>query len=102
MNITLVSIKVILIVYGNRKGIAIYYSNMYELVQDICKQNYQISKIKLDNYDVICVYRSTDSVISNQINFLQDLNNFINLNKKTFILGDFDFDAMAPVVRDRC
>ena len=66
----------------------------FEHVFDICKEGYQISKISSEKYDIICVYRSTDQGKENQINLLFDLNTLIKVNRKTFILGDFNFDAL--------
>ena len=44
----------------------------------------------------MCAYRSSDSGKTIQINFLRDLNSLIKVNRKTFILGDFNFNALAP------
>ena len=65
-------------------------------ILDICNMNHQISKIKSIQFDIICVYRSSDSGKINQINFLKDLNSLIHVNRKTFVLGDFNFNALSP------
>ena len=59
--------------FGDRKGIALYYKENYEHVSDICKENYQISKLHSEKYDIICVYHSSDSVKAKQIDFLSNL-----------------------------
>ena len=40
--------------------IALYYLENSEHVLDICNKNYQISKIKSIQFDIICVYHSTN------------------------------------------
>ena len=82
--------------YGDGKGIALYFLEDFEHVLDICTMNHQISKIKSIQFDIICVYRSSDSRKINQINFLKDLNSLIHVNRKTFVLGDFNFNALSP------
>jgi exonuclease III len=55
--------------FGDGKGVALYFKDNYEHVSDISKENYQISKIQSDKYDIICVYRSSNSVKTIQIDF---------------------------------
>ena len=81
--------------YGDGRGIALYFKNNFDHNEHITKQNYQISKVKSPEYDIICVYRSSDSVKSSQINFLIDLRGMISEHKKTFILGDFNCNAFC-------
>ena len=81
--------------YGDGRGIALYFKNNFDHDEHISKQNYQISKVKSPEYDIICVYRSSDSVKSSQINFLIDLRGMISEQKKTLILGDFNCNAFC-------
>ena len=81
---------------GEGKGIAMYFVEQYEHVSDISVEKYQISKIRSKKYDIICVYRSTDICKTNQIKFLNDLHSLLNIKRQTFILGDFNFDALLP------
>ena len=78
------------------KGIALYHKEGITHVSDLKKENYQITKLQSEKYDIVCVYRSSDSVKSNQIKFLSDLRNFILESNQTLIFGDFNFDAVCP------
>ena len=80
---------------GEGKGIAFYFTGNYKHVSDISVEKYQISKIRSKKYDIICVYRSSDTCKSNQISFLNDLHRLLDIKRKTFILGDFNFDALS-------
>ena len=82
--------------YGEGKGIALYHKEDFKHISDIKKENYQLSKLQSEKYDIICVYRSSDSVKSNKIKFLADLRDFIYTTNKTIILGDFNFNALCP------
>lgn len=82
--------------FGDGKGVALYYKDHFQNVSDVCKENYQISKLQSEKYDIICVYRSSDSVKTNQIDFLNDLRSLICQGRKTFISGDFNFNALCP------
>ena len=82
--------------YGDGKGIALFFKDNFKHIDDISKQDYQISKLQSLEYEIICVYRSSDSVKSSQINFLMDLRKMISENKRTIILGDFNFNALCP------
>ena len=82
--------------FGDGKGIAIYFMKNFDQVCDISLEKYQISKIQSKKYDIICVYRSTDTCKTNQIKFLNDLHSLLNIKRQTFILGDFNFDALLP------
>ena len=79
--------------YGDGKGIALYHKEDFEQMGDVKKENYQISKLYAENFDIISVYRSSDSSKSKMINFLTDLRTLLCINKKTLILGDFNFNA---------
>ena len=39
--------------FGDGKGVALYYKTNFEHCSDICKENYQISKLQSDKYDII-------------------------------------------------
>ena len=43
--------------YGERKDIAIYYSDYFIHESDVSKEDYQISNIKSEKYDILCVYQ---------------------------------------------
>ena len=55
---------------------------------------FQMSKLESKHYDVISVYRSSDSSEINQIVFCQRLIGMINTRKKTFIMGDFNLNVI--------
>ena len=82
--------------FGEGKGIALYYNEKYYHTTDITTENYQISKLRSSSFDLICVYRSSDSAKENQLYFLQDLHSLLNIKRKTFVLGDFNFDILSP------
>ena len=48
--------------FGDGKGVALYYKDHFQNVSDVCKENYQISKLQSEKYDIIFVYCSSDSV----------------------------------------
>ena len=81
--------------YGDGKGMALYHKEVFKQSGNIKKENYQISKLSSEKYDIISVYRSSDSVESNMIDFLTDLRTLLCTNKNTLILGDFNFDASS-------
>ena len=81
--------------FGDGKGVALDYKENFEHIADICKENYQISKLQSEKYDIICVYRSSDSIKTNQMDFLNDLRSLICKNHKTIISGDFNFNALC-------
>ena len=68
----------------------VYFKEKFRPEMDISKQEYQMSLFCSDEYDVICVYRSTDNSSAGILNFLEDLNELINRNRRTFIVGDFN------------
>ena len=81
--------------YGNGKGMALYHKEVFKQSGDIKKENYQISKLSSEKYDIVSVYRSSDSVKSNMIEFLTDLRTLLSSNKNTLILGDFNSNAVC-------
>ena len=81
--------------YGDGKGIALYHKENFKPIADIKKENYQISKLNSEKCDIISVYRSSDSSKSNMITFLSDLRTLLHTNRKTLILGDFNFNALC-------
>ena len=84
--------------FGNGKGIAMYFKTETDLIMDINTEHYQMSKLQYSSYDIICVYRSSDSNKANQINFLKDLNSLISAKRKTLICGDFNFDILSKEI----
>ena len=77
---------------GNGKGLALYFRSNFKPVLDIKKDAYQMSKLESEEYDVISVYRSTDSNKRNQERFFADLKAMVDKNKITFVLGDFNIN----------
>ena len=71
-------------------------TSLLELLIAAKKENYQISKLQSEQYDIICVYRSSDAVKYKQIEFLSDLRGFVCEPKQTLIFGDFNFNAVCP------
>ena len=71
-------------------------TSLLELLIAAKKENYQISKLQSEKYDIICVYHSSDSIKSNQKMFLADLRNFICKQNQTLIFGDFNFNVICP------
>ena len=84
--------------FGEGKGIALYYKKNYDHIFDITTEKYQISKLQSSAFDIICVYRSSDSGRETQINFLKDLHSLLSIKRKTFILGDFNFDILCTEI----
>ena len=74
---------------------ALYHKEVFKQSGDIKKENYQISKLSSEKYDIVSVYRSSDSVKSNMVDFLTDLRTLLSTKKKTLILGDFNFNASS-------
>ena len=60
---------------------------------DVRKENYQISKLHAEKFDIISVYCSSDSSKSNMIDFLTELRILLCTNKRNLILGDFNLNA---------
>ena len=52
-------------------------------------------KKESDEFDIISVYRSSDSNQSKQYNFSKQVLSMVNEYKKTLILGDFNFSALV-------
>ena len=61
-------------------------------VLDVTEDGYQMSKLESEGYDVISVYRSSDSNSSNKQMFTSVLLSMVNVQKTTIILSDFDYD----------
>ena len=53
-----------------------------------------MSKLESKYYDIISVYRSSDSSEISQITFCRRLINMINSKNKTFIIGDFNLNVI--------
>ena len=75
---------------GNGKGVAVYFKEKFRPDIDISKNEYQMSKFCSDDYDVICIYRSTNNTSAGQLKFLEDLNELVNPSRKTMVVGDFN------------
>ena len=72
---------------GRGKGIATFYRPCYTHIIDICCENYQITKISSDSNDIINIYRSEGA---QSVDFMKDLTNLLDLNKATYLVGDFN------------
>ena len=79
---------------GNGKGLALYYTEKFSVVSVFANEQYQIAKIQSDEYDVISVYRSSDSNQRNKSMFSKQVLNMVNNFKKTVIVGDFNCSAL--------
>ena len=77
---------------GNGKGLALFFKSKFTPVLDVTEDGYQMSKLESEGYDVISVYRSSDSNSSNKQMFTSVLLIMVNVQKTTFILGDFNCD----------
>ena len=77
---------------GNGKGLALYFKSKFRPVLDVTEEGFQMSKLVSEDYDIISVYRSSDSNQSNQQRFTRILIDMVNINKTTFILGDFNLN----------
>ena len=53
-----------------------------------------MSKLESKHYDLISVYRSSDTREISQLIFCRSLINMINLKNKTFIIGDFNLNVI--------
>ena len=73
---------------GRGKGIVTFWKDGYAFDQDVCKTNYQITKISSQNIDVINVYRSHGN--SDDSTFVMDLLQLFDVNKKTVLVGDLN------------
>ena len=76
---------------GRGKGLAAFYKQEFRHANDLNEENINITKLESIDMDVIAVYRSQDGNIATLINNLQDL---INLNKTTLIIGDMNICSM--------
>ena len=74
-------------VVGRGKGISTLYQSNFEVEKIIRTPSYQITKLTSDSRDIINLYRSSGA---NTASFLSHLNQLINLNKHTLVLGDFN------------
>ena len=81
--------KLHVVVAGKGKGIATYYKeNIFAPVTDIKEQNFQLSKFKSSQCDIISLYRSADSSYGE---ITENLSQLINRRRATLIIGDFNF-----------
>ena len=72
---------------GRGKGIITCYKTQYSWDRNITRAKYQLTKIISNSQDIINVYRSAGA---NDDNFIEDLQQLINLDKDVLILGDFN------------
>ena len=79
---------------GNGKGLAHFFTPKFQPVLGITEHPFQMSKLESKHYDIISVYRSSDSSETSQIVFCRSLINIINSKNKTFIIGDFNLNAI--------
>ena len=86
--------------FGEGKGIAVFYSTSFVLKSEICEEKFQLSLLRSENYDIICIYRSTDNTQSGQIAFLSSLGKMVNMRRKQFIIGDFNCEPTGNIVSD--
>jgi exonuclease III len=74
---------------GRGKGLAIYYKkNIFKHETDVKEENMQISKFTSSDIDVLVLYRSQNG----NLNLLrQHLEELMNSEKPTMVIGDFNF-----------
>ena len=87
---------------GNGKGLALFFKSRFTPVLDVTEDGYRMSKLESEGYDVISVYRSSDSNSSNQQTFTSVLLSMVNVQKTTLILGDFNLrsDELSVLSRE--
>ena len=76
---------------GNGKGIALYYKSTFQHREDFSDTHLQVSKVSSAEVDVITVYRSS---VNNLEQCAAVVASFIDLEKETVILGDFNVSFM--------
>lgn len=77
---------------GKGKGIATYYREAtFKVTADVTKPAYQMSKINSHAMSIINVYRSSNAPRT----FIHDLENMIEVNQLTYIVGDFNIDYIS-------
>ena len=76
---------------GVGKGLAIYCKTSYTVEKEVKNDNYQMSLIKSSYLNIINIYRSSSSSSASIRNFIDDLEQLIEANKPTLIVGDFNF-----------
>ena len=76
---------------GRGKGIAAFYKQEFRHTRDLNEENISITKLESIDMDVIAVYRSQDGNLPALIDNLQEL---INFNKTTLIIGDMNICNM--------
>ena len=75
---------------GHGKGLAVYVKEELEIegVHNLAAPNMQLSKIAMRHLDVISIYRSQEEPYSSAAHLLK---NFIDPEKDTLVLGDFNY-----------
>ena len=78
---------------GPGKGLAVYFKeDIFEHVQDVKKDNMQLTKLKSSRMDIIAVYRSEQG---NSSELLEHIKELITPEKNTIICGDFNICYFA-------
>ena len=72
---------------GPGKGLVTFYKDTFRLVQNVAKEDYQITVFSSDTLYSIHIYRSTSSSIAGLI---EDLKALIRTSSPTIITGDFN------------
>ena len=75
---------------GHGKGLAVYVKKELEIegIHNLAAPNMQLSKIAMRHLDVISIYRSQEEPYSSAAHLLK---NFIDPEKDTLVLGDFNY-----------
>ena len=69
------------------RGVATFSKQMYQII-DVKKENFQISKVSEEYFDLISIYRSQEE----KDEILQELSKLINNERQTIVLGDFNLN----------
>ena len=73
--------------WGRGKGIVTFYRHNFSAIKDVTTEHFQISMVKSPEFYVIHVYRSRNAGKK----FIDNLINFIDLDKNVVICGDLNF-----------
>ena len=80
--------------YGNGKGCGVFTNEKVTKVKRVVKENFQlVSLILPNNVQVIAVYSSSTSAISEHVEKLKDAINEVLISKTCYITGDFNFET---------
>ena len=77
---------------GRGKGLAVYVREEVETghISKVAEPNIQLTKITMSQLDIVTIYRSQEEPLLRAVHFLQNL---INPQKDTLVIGDFNYDA---------